>query len=125
MFICQLTGQKVPPGIAPVKIVTKIRKRTYARRDNANRVATWKPEKADKIHSTIDHGGEGWEIAEELNCSPQAARAWLDKLATGEVKVQEVTPIADPPYQKPVGRRGYRNNQFINRSHRHDDRDYD
>ena len=126
MFVCQLTGKNVPPGVAPVKLVTKIRKRTYARRDHANRVATWKPEKADKIYSTIDPGGEGWEIAEELYCSPQAAKDWLDKLKKGEVQVEEVTPKADPPYQKPPGRRGERNKRHIGRSNdwrgdRHED----
>lgn len=126
MFICQLTGQHVPPGIKPVKLVTKRRRRTYARRDNANRVATWKPEKSDKIHSTIDPGGEGWEIAEELDCAPAAAKAWLERLEAGEVVVGEDEPKVDPPYQRERElRRGHRNNKAIDRKHRFERRDND
>ncbi len=110
MFQCQLTGETVPPGIKPVKLVTKKRKVTYPARHDANRVATWLPEKADKIRSTTDPGGEGWEIAEELDVSPKAAHQWHKQQEAGEVEVQWLTPravvLTHNPFEnlKPRGR---------------------
>ncbi len=90
MFRCQLTGEMVPPGIKPVKLVTKKRKVTYPSRRDANRVATWLEEKGDKIYSTSDPGGTGWEIAEELDVTPKTAQDWLKRQEAGEVDVQWV-----------------------------------
>lgn len=119
MFRCQLTGDPVPPGIKPVKLVIKKRKVIYPPRRDANRVATWLEDKADKIYSTTDPGGEGWEIAQELDVSPKVAQKWLKKQEAGDVDVEWVAPreiVA--PYMPPEKSRGGFQDQYHKASKR-------
>ncbi len=118
MFLCQLTGEAVPPGIKPIKLVTKKRKVTYPARRDANRVATWLDEKADKVRSTNDPGGEGWEITEELDVSPKAAHQWNKQQESGEVAVEWTTPREIVVPYNPMDDLKSRSNRYNDRNHR-------
>ena len=83
MFICDFCGKTVPPSIKSVEVITKIRRREYPFRSSANRPATWKEEKADRIASQNDNGGVGWEAAETKLACPQCARKVQQQGALG------------------------------------------
>jgi len=75
MFKCGFCGKDVPPGIKSTEVITRRRKKVYPFRQDANRTATWKEEKADRLASQNDSGGIGWEAAETEIACPQCVRA--------------------------------------------------
>ncbi len=85
MFLCQICKRQVPPGIKATELVTKKRKREYEYREGVNRPATWKAEKADRIASTNDYGGRGWEAAETKKACPACVRSHRAAEKVGEV----------------------------------------
>jgi hypothetical protein len=76
MFNCQMCGKPVPPGIKCTEVVTKKRSREYPYRESVNRPATWKSEKFDRIASTNDYGGLGWEAAVTKKSCPACAKSF-------------------------------------------------
>ena len=82
MFTCGICGKTVPPGIKSTEIITKTRHRVYPFRSGANRRATWKEDKAERIASQNDSGGSGWEAATTEQVCPQCARKVKDKEAS-------------------------------------------
>jgi len=74
MFQCAICGKSVPPRIKSTEVITQRRRKTYPYRQDANRTATWKDDKAERIASQNDSGGVGWEASEVMKACPQCAR---------------------------------------------------
>lgn len=76
MFVCQMCNKPSIPRMPGKLIITKKRSKIYSFRQGANRPATWKEDKFERINSTNDNGGEGWETAETKRCCDSCVRAY-------------------------------------------------
>lgn len=75
MFKCQMCNKVTPPKIKSELVITKRRKKNYPFRQGVNRAASWKDDKTERLFSSNDNGGSGYEADEVKRVCPQCAAA--------------------------------------------------
>ena len=85
MFKCEICNTVTLPKTPSTRITIESRHKQYLFRQGAHRGAPWKEDRKDRLNSTNDNGGQGWEIGVSKLACPQCAQ-----------KLFSVTPAVIP-----------------------------